>query len=318
MQQRALSRLLQRKVCDFGWNRSFVKAAWQLREHYGFDLPPERIRQTCLEHAHKIDASARQEGPSTVLKNGGASVVVAEADGSFIRLVKNARDAKGKRTRQVDWYECRLCAASENGSAQTQYAASLDVESVGPLWSRCAERANWGTDSQMLTLGDGAAWIDNQSRDCFGEARWYLIDFYHVCEYLAAASQSCARKESPERWLGRQATLLKKGKSAKVIENLRKAIEPEDAPEQEAPVRAAWRYLTNRITYLDYPRAIALDLPIGTGMIESANGHVIQDRLKGRGMAWLPENAQALAQARAFTASGRWHQYWEKSEKIAA
>ena len=317
--QKAFSGLLQRRVCDFGWNRAFVRAAAQVREHYGFDLPVERIRQTSLEHARRIDESVLSQGPATVLKSKGAATVVAEADGSMIRLVKNGVDGKGKRTRKVDWHECRLCAALEHGSAQAHYAATFaGVETLGRLWSRCAERANWGADSLVQTLGDGAVWIDHQSEICFGAQRWYLVDFYHVCEYLAAASPSCALKESPKRWLGRQATLLKKGKAAKVIANLRKRLEPETAPEEEAPVRAAWRYLTNRIDHLDYPRAIALGLPIGTGLIESAHGHVLQDRLKGRGMAWLERNAQAMAQARAFTASGRWNQYWEKSLKSAA
>jgi len=104
----------------------------------------------------------------------------------------------------------------------------------------------------------------------------------------------------------------------RVIANLEKRLEPSATPEEDAPVRAAWRYLSNRIDYLDYPKALAAGLPIGTGMIESANGHVIQDRLKGRGMAWLPDNAQAIAQARCLCASGRWEQYWQKSEKAAA
>jgi hypothetical protein len=319
LKQKGLSRLLQRRVCDFAWNRAFAKAAQQLREHYGFELPVERIRQSSLEHAHRIDGRALAEGPATVLKSGGADLMVAEADGSMIRLVENGRDAQGRRTRQLDWHECRLCAVAEAGSAQPQYAASFaGVETLGRLWSRCAQRANWGTRSVVQTLGDGAPWIDHQSAVCFGAHRWYLLDFYHVVEYLAAASESCALKESPKRWLGRQATMLKKGKAAQVIANLKKRLEPQSTSEEEAPVRAAWRYLKNRIDSLDYPRAIALGLPIGTGMIESANGHVVQDRLKGRGMAWLPQNAQALAQARAFTASGRWDQYWEKSEKLAA
>lgn len=319
LRQKALSGLLQRRLCDFGWNRSFVKAAGQLREHYGFELSPERIRQTSEEHARRIDASALAEGPATVLKGEGAAAIIAEADGSMIRLVENATNAKGQRTRKVDWHECRLCAAIEHGATQPQYAASFgQVDTLGRLWSQCARRANWGAKTLMQILGDGAQWIDSQSILCFGKERWLLIDFYHVCEYLAAASDACALKESPERWTSRQSTLLKKGKTAKVIANLRKCLEPESTSEEEAPVRAAWRYLTNRIDCLDYPRAIASDMPIGTGLIESANGHVIQDRLKGRGMAWLPRNAQAMAQARAFTASGRWEDYWQKSEKLAA
>ena len=319
LRHKALSGLLQRRVCEFGWGRAFAKAAKQVKEHYGFELPAERIRQTSLEHARRIDENVLSEGAATVLKSGGTDAVVAQADGSMIRLVQNGRDKKGRRTRQVDWHECRLCAACENGSAQAHYAATFeDVATLGRLWSRCAESANWGTDSLVQALGDGAVWIDHQSEISFGPERWYLIDFYHVCEYLAAASQSCALKETPKRWSGRQATLLKKGKADKVIANLEKSLEPEGTAEDEAPVRAAWRYLSNRIDNLDYPRAIALGLPIGTGMIESAHGHVLQERLKGRGMAWLRQNAQAIAQARAYEASGKWELYWQKSEKYAA
>lgn len=320
MKQRGLSALLQRKVCDFGWDRAFAKAAGRLREHYHFDLPVERIRQTCLEHAKRIDACALAEKPATTLKVGAAERVLTEADGSMVRLVKNGTDKKGRRTRRVDWHECRLCAAQAEGASTTQYAASFSaVEALGTLWSRCAQRAGWGVDTQVLTLGDGAVWIDHVSEFCFGSERWYLLDYFHVCEYLAAAAQSCALKETSERWRGRQSKLLKQGEARKVIANLRKHLEPEATPEEQSPVRAAWRYLSNRIDQLDYPRAIRLGLPIGTGLIESANGHVIQDRLKGRGMAWCPDNAQAIAQARALSASGRFENYWEQlSYKIPA
>lgn len=314
-----MSVLLQRRVCDFGWDRAFVKAAGRVREHYGFELPVERVRQTCLEHARVIDGQALAEGSATVLKSGGAGQLIAEADGSMIRLVENGADTKGRRTREVSWRECRLCAVAQHGSTQAHYAATFTgVEELGGLWSRCAGRAGWGAESLIQTLGDGAVWIDGQSAVCFGRQRWYLIDFYHVCEYLAAASESCALREKPKRWLGRQAKLLKKGKAGKVIANLEKRLETSATPEEDAPVRAAWRYLNNRIDYLDYPKALAAGLPIGTGMIESVNGHVIQDRLKGRGMAWLADNAQAIAQARCHCASGRWEQYWRKSEKAAA
>lgn len=319
LKRRCLSALLQRRVCEFGWNQAFLKAAEQVKEHYGFDLPAERIRQISLEHAHKIDQSSLSEGAATVLKKAGAQVVVAQADGSMIRLVENSRDKKGRRVRDVSWHECRLCTACEWGSTQAQYAASFeDVDTFGRLWSQCAKRANWGCDSLVQTLSDGAVWIEKQSEVRFGKDRWHLIDFYHVCEYLAEASASCAIKETPQRWRARQQRLLKQGQVAKVIDTLSKRLEHHNTPDEEAPVRAAWRYLTNRSHALDYPRAIKLGLPIGSGMIESAHGHVLQDRLKGRGMAWLRKNAQAMAQARALCASGRWLQYWEQPLRPAA
>jgi len=40
-------------------------------------------------------------------------------------------------------------------------------------------------------------------------------------------------------------------------------------------VRAAWRDLSNRLDPLDYPRAIALNLPIGFGAIESSHRYLV-------------------------------------------
>ncbi len=75
-------------------------------------------------------------------------------------------------------------------------------------------------------------------------------------------------------------------------------------------MRVARRYLSHRLDQLDYPRALRLDLPIGSGLIESGHRHVLQARLKRAGTAWLQENAEALAQLRVLRSNGRWLQLW--------
>ncbi|RLA47704.1 MAG: ISKra4 family transposase, partial [Gammaproteobacteria bacterium] len=76
-----------------------------------------------------------------------------------------------------------------------------------------------------------------------------------------------------------------KGKAHQLIDELEAKSEPLTVPEEQAPVRIAHRYLAARAYQLDYPRALAQGLPVGTGMIESAHKQVIQKRLKGPGMA---------------------------------
>ncbi|MGV3772404.1 MAG: ISKra4 family transposase, partial [Verrucomicrobiales bacterium] len=53
-----------------------------------------------------------------------------------------------------------------------------------------------------------------------------------------------------------------------------------------------------------------LDLPIGSGMIESGHRHVLQARLKKAGTAWLPNNADDLAQLRVLRANEQWQAFW--------
>ena len=95
-----------------------------------------------------------------------------------------------------------------------------------------------------------------------------------------------------------------------MISALAEHLETEGTPDEEAPVRNGHRYLTNRTEYLDYPRALALGLPIGSGMIESGHRHVLHARLKKAGTAWLPDTADQIAHLRVLRANHQWLSLW--------
>jgi hypothetical protein len=61
-----------------------------------------------------------------------------------------------------------------------------------------------------------------------------------------------------------------------VLKALRCDLEADTVPDKMAPVRSAYRYIHNRLNQLDYKGAIADELPIGSGEIESAHRYVIQ------------------------------------------
>jgi hypothetical protein len=158
-------------------------------------------------------------------------------------------------------------------------------------------------------LGDGADWIRLQSQEVFGEQATFLCDFYHVSEYLSAAAPIC-RPERVEPWRRTQQKRLKRGAFEKVIASLQAHLEPEQTPEENAPVRNGHRYLTNRADCLDYPGALKLGLPIGSGMIESGHRHVLQARLKKAGAAWLTEHADQIAHLRVLRSNRQWLSLW--------
>ena len=95
----------------------------------------------------------------------------------------------------------------------------------------------------------------------------YLLDFYHLCDYLVEASVVCA-PDNPKAWLEQQKQRLKLNHVAAVLKALRLSLEADSVPDKTAPVRAAYRYLHNRLAQLDYKGAIADELPIGSGEIE--------------------------------------------------
>lgn len=300
---------LERALTDFGCEHSFGHAASRVLEHYGFEIGSTAVRQATLVHAQRAAQRLEQEyqKPFRVLPSVGAEHVVAEADGTMIGTVAPGK-REGKRPR--DWKEIRLTAAQAQGQEQTFYAATFGaVEEVGRRWGHCARRAGWGLNSQIHALGDGAEWIRLQTREVFGGQGHFLCDFYHVSEYLGAAAPTC-RASAPDRWRRTQQARLKRGALGKVVAALAQHREPAATPEEEAPVRQGHRYLTNRTDCLDYPRALQLGLPIGSGMIESGHRHVLQARLKKAGAAWLVEHADQIANLRVLRANRQWQSLW--------
>lgn len=306
---RGLSRRLQRVLTDFGCEHSFVQGSESVREHYGFQIGSSAVRKATLKHAHRAREKLQAEyaQPFRVLPAVGAEQVVAQTDGTMICTVA-AGPRQGRRPRE--WKEMRLVAAQALGSATTVYAATFgSVDETGCRWGHCARQAGWGLNSQVHTVGDGADWIRLQSRAVFGEQGTFLCDFYHVSDYLAAAAPSC-RVDHPERWRKTQQNRLKQGAFTKVIASLADHLEPLGTAEEESPVRNGHRYLTNRTECLDYPRALKLGLPIGSGMIESGHRHVLQARLKKAGTAWIKDHADQIAHLRVIRSNHQWESLW--------
>lgn len=306
---RGRSLRLERALTDFGCEHSFEHAAGRVLEHYGFEISASAVREATLTHAQRAAKRLEEQyqEPFRLLPSMGAEHVVAEADGTMICTVARGK-RKGKRPR--DWKEIRLTAAQAQGKEQTVYAATFSgVAEVGRRWGHCARGAGWGLNSQIHALGDGAEWIRLQTHEVFGRQGSFLCDFFHVSEYLGAAAESC-RASAPDRWRRTQQARLKRGALEKVIEALAQHLEPPSTPEEQAPVRKGHRYLTSRTDCLDYPRALRLDLPIGSGMIESGHRHVLQARLKKAGAAWLVDHADQIANLRVLRANRQWLSLW--------
>lgn len=307
---RGKSRRLQRVLTDFGAEDSFRQSCQRLKEHYGFDLNATAVRDTTLLHAKRAGCQLeeRYEQSFRILPKKGPAHVVAEADGTMICTIEAGRKRKEPHPRQ--WKEMRLMAAQAHGSVEASYAATFAcVEQAGRRWGHCTREAGWALESRIHVVADGAEWIRLQTKEVFGDQADLLTDFYHVSEYLAGAAP-CCRPKAPRAWLRTQQKRLLRGASHAVHQAMEHCLEAPSVPEEDAPVRAALRYLSNRPECLDYPKALTLGLPIGSGLIESAHRHVLQARLKQAGTAWLSHHADSMAQLRVLRANQQWDSFW--------
>jgi hypothetical protein len=200
--------------------------------------------------------------------------------------------------------------AREPGKVTARDGACLgDAEQAGAVWLDCVIRPRAGTQTQVPCVGDGAPWVVAPSEKCFGQQASYLCDFYQVSESLAGAAVPLAGAQS-KQWLGWAQGLLKDSRSAEVLEELALKGEPVAVREEEAPIRACFRYLDKPRDQLDYQGAMKSGLPIGSGEVESGHRSVNQERLKISGAWWREENAAKMLALRVTRANKERESYW--------
>lgn len=306
---RGCSILLQRIVTDFGADIPFGQVPEKLKEHYGIEVATSVIARITERHAR-----AFYQHPERVVakeETGQGRAVIAEMDGSMVPVVISNPEQKDKRKgKTLQWNEVKLCLAHQQGSQRICFGGTFSggVEQAGIALYQCAVAAGFNQENPLHAVGDGAVWITEQIEQQFGADGHYLIDFYHVCEYLAEAATHCAT--DGKAWLEEQKSLLKSNQYKRVLINLLPHIEPPQTEDKNAPVRRAHRYLGKRAAQLDYQGALEKGLPIGSGEIESAHRYIIQQRLKRAGSWWTPDNIDGMLALRLARANKRWKDYW--------
>lgn len=239
--------------------------------------------------------------------------LIAETDGSMIPVVVPGEGADPgadrRKQRTLLWKEAKLSLIRRPEELLPAFTVTLgDAVEAGGALKRLADAVGLKRQTRVHGLGDGAPWIVEQMEVQFGARATYLIDLCHLTDYLSAAASRC--DEVPVAWVARQKERLTTGELAAVLAELTAHAEPDTVPSDEAPVRRCQRYIINRPGQFNYPAAIAANLPIGSGEVESAHRYIIQERLKLSGAWWTSANAQAMLNLRCLRANHRWNDYW--------
>lgn len=243
---RSCSLPLQRALTDFGADYGFGQVPKKLHEHYGITIGVSTVRKITEGHGVRMqEQQARGAWPVTTL---GCQQQIGELDGSMVPIVTNDAAAGDKRKHKtVQWQEARLALVHAHGSVTPKFGATFggSVEESGQALLSCAVAAGFGANTQLHGVGDGAPWIAEQFTTTFGPQASYLVDFYHVCDYLAEAAKICA-PDAPHAWLETQKQRLKNNEGPEVLNHLRAYVEAEELDNAHAPVRACLRYLSKR------------------------------------------------------------------------
>lgn len=303
---------MQRAVVDFGADSPFAKSVEKLKEHYGIAVPISAIRNATEKHGQAMSQFEEKNAKKE-------KILVVETDGSMVPIVEIKKSEDGKRVdqrknRQLCWKEVKLTCARAKDKVQRFYKGKITTaEEAGENMLACAFLAGMGDGTYVHGVGDGAPWIAEQFRLKFCNRGHYLIDFFHVCEYVSKAAIWCNLFEK-DNWFKESKQKLKEGQAKELFYELKNRIEELQLKDEENDLMKCHRYLEKRLDHLDYKSALERGLPIGSGEIESGHKHVIQKRLKIAGAWWKSDNANRMIALRTLRLNKNWQSYWKEQK----
>ncbi len=162
--------------------------------------------------------------------------------------------------------------------------------------------------SELVVLGDGAAWIDSLQAEVLAALPirvTRILDLRHAEAHLWAAAEACLGTAAAA-WISQPLEALRQGHLDDLLTALHQ-LQPDEAGAQEV-VGQTCQYYEQHRAHMAYAEFRAQGYQIGSGLAESACKRLVSQRAKGPGMHWTVAGAQAIATLRATYLSGRWQE----------
>lgn len=273
----------------------------------------ETVEAERILHEHPAPPCA----PDTLLLSvDGAMVPLVGGQWTEVRTLAVGEVQPARQTRDGPVVETTKLSYFSRRVESTTFG----VQATGELHRRGIEGAR-----RVGAVVDGAAWCQTFVDGHYPEAV-RILDFPHAAAHVMgivayaaavgvqipaetrAAAGVTLPSEDPATW---RHTLHRVGPTA-ILPGLRAivAARPDD-PE----VAAHLTYLEARVDQMQYPRFRAEGWPIGSGMVESANKLVVEDRLKGAGMHWADAHVNPMLALRNAVCNDRWDECWTMIER---
>jgi hypothetical protein len=301
---------------------SFEEVRQVLLEH-GVELGGKVVRQLAYRYAER--ARVLQHAKDLALEPGetvaGRRVVVS-TDGGRVRLRENKRGrktAKGRKRYRGAWREPKLFmvyVVDDEGQLEKSFVPLIDGSLRGPdalfgLLQGYLQGLAIAQADHVLFVADGAHWIWHRvpglvkALGLNPKQVHEVIDFYHAVEHLGKVAALCKSWSAKERkaWVRKHRRLLLNGQVEAVVEAVRAICRGRHSK----PITTERNYFVRNQHRMAYPALQALQLPIGSGAVESAIRRVVNLRLKGPCIFWYRENVEKMLMLRAYYKSGRWN-----------
>jgi len=311
-----LSLQAQRLAALAGGSWSFDIASDRLYELCGIRLSDETIRKVTEavgDQARQwlltsdVPVEAMQASPGNAeFYTDGTSVNTREG-WREMRLSVWAKRPAGEPATPAEWATRSLPKPTARW-----ICAGIDTsDTLGPLWSKMAERIGATDGRGVSVLADGAKWIWKNVAEYLPRSEC-VVDVFHVSEHLHACGRSLHgdHTEAARQWADRHLDLLLASGPMALLRALQSAQAETSDDAKRHSLEELIAYLKPNIDSLRYGDRLRRGLPIGSGMVEGACKTVVGRRLKCNGARWTAANADRMAALCGLHYSDQWEAYW--------
>ena len=324
----ALARLICRASSTCG---SYQEAANDLAAYTGLELESRHFGRLIAELAPALRAAhatlpATDELPIPVfyVSSDGTGVPMRREELSGI---KGRQPDGSSRTREVK-LGCVFTQTStdEEGNPlrdpnSTSYVGTFEgCRSIGSLLRQEAFRRGYAKATQTVYLGDGAAWVWENSRLNFPDAV-QILDFFHASQHageLADAlcgSDTEQAKELRSSWCHQ----MKQTSSKPIIQKAQRMVlantENLDQTRRET-IRREIEYFQTNAERTRYGHFRQKGFFIGSGVVEAGCKTVVGRRFKQSGMFWSQNGAEDLLSLRCLLLGPHFDSAWKARAPI--
>ena len=286
----------QEQCVYMGQERVFEQASEVIEKLTGTAVTAKQLERLC--HCYGQLAEAQQVQQADALHTKDERTHYAMVDGGMVL------------TREDDWREMKLGrvfaaeahlpeSEKRNFIRESTYVAHLGghrafFNKLLPVTDRLSE---------VIWIADGARWIWDHVQTHYPDSV-QILDYYHCKEKLCEfASEAFKDKTERSEWIALQEELLLADQAPTVLANIALMGCQGKARQRQ---RSLLTYYENNINRMHYQSYRQEGLLIGSGPMEAAHRHVIQQRMKLSGQRWTLAGAQQLATLRALNKSGQW------------
>jgi hypothetical protein len=194
-----------------------------------------------------------------------------------------------------------------------------DHEVAGAMMRRDAGRLRLDLAADKVAVVDGAPWIRNQIEGQSLPIDVIELDFYHLADNVHKARRVVYGEESApgQTWAAGVLHTAKHEGYAALRDQLVAWKGTLRGAKKRKAAEVLLDYVTDRRAMVAYPEYLAAGRQIGSGPTESMC-KTTTARLKGVGMRWQGDNAEAIMALDALEQSGEWQRYWDLYLKPAA